>query len=861
MKARSLIVRAALYAYPREFRSQFGEQICADIEDDASAPFHAFFDMIKGGMAMRLDSLMSDLRYAVRRLSRAPLFVAIVLLTFALGIGANIAVFSVLNDVILRPLPFARTGSIVVLMTRDPRGDKWSALSLEDVSDLRRQSRLLEKVAGVAGEQPALLIDGKPYATAGTAVTPEYLSIFGITVQLGRVLTADDAKPGVHRVMISNELWHKRFGGSSDVIGRTISLDNVRFEIVGVMRPGQILIDPNSGALTTRDFLRLMPNENDAAQRGARTAGGVAMLAPGVNVARANAEFALISSRLAQSYPKTDKGWQFSVRPLRDFVFGDVSSIWLLFVAVFGVLVVACANVGNMLAARWSSRDRELAIRRSLGASSSRIASQLFVETAILAVGGAVLGIGLAYAGLAAMHDMIVRAVPLGSTISLNLTSLLFASVVVIVATILAGLSPLLALRSTDLQSVLKSAGRGGDASGRHRLRAALVIVEVALTLALVIVSGLMLRTYMNLINTPLGIRPSGVVATDPLFLPDRYSTPLAARTTYRALLSRLQALPGVDAAALAWFYPQSDSALESGSPIFGQRYDKMAPLAATDSVSPDYFKTFGIPVEAGRAFTDRDIAGAEPVAIVNDTFVHRYLHGMHPLGARVGIQTGPTKRVWATIVGVAGTERLDVASPVSQSMMPEVYTPIAQRPQGILSMAVHAPKVDPETVGREIQSAFAAEMPLVPPPDTFTIAERIMRDTVYVRFVATLLAVLSAIALLLALSGVFAVMSFSVTQRVREFGIRIALGATTAAILSDVLRRSLSITAAGCAIGLIIGAIAARAISSQINVSPFDPLTFASVSALIVVSSTLASIQPALRATRVEPVESLRYE
>ncbi len=860
MNARGLFTRAALFVYPAEFRAQFGDQILADLDEERSPILHAFLDIIKGGTAMRFDALGSDFRYALRRLVNAPLFVAIVLFTFALGIGANVAVFSVLNTVILRPLPVPNPGSLVVLKTLDPSGDDFEALSLADVSDIRRQSHVLDKIAGVQSEQPSLLLDGKPYATTGTAVTPEYLTILGLGVQLGRVLTADEARPGIHRVMISDGLWRKRFGASEHIIGRTISLDNVHYEVVGVMRPGQITIDPNSGALDTRDFLRVIPNEDSAVHRGDRTASAIARLAPGVDVARANAEFALISSRLAKSYPNTDKGWKFSVLPLRDFVFGDDSSILLLFVAVFGVLVIACANVGNMLAARWASRDRELAVRRSLGASSTRIAAQLLVETGVLAVVGAAIGVALAYGGLAAMHDMIARAIPLGSTIAIDGMSLLFAVLVVIVATILAGLSPLLALRSADLHSVLKSAGRSGDASASHRLRAAFVVLEVALALALVTVSGLLVRTYINLIDTPLGIRASGVVATEPA-LPSHGSTDATERTTYSALLSNLKALPGVKSATLAWFYPQSDAALESGAPIFGKHYDHQQPLATTDSVSPDYFKTFGIRLKAGRTFTDRDTAEAQRVAIVNDTFVQRYLRGTDPLTARVGVQTGPTMRVWATIVGVVATERLDVTAPVSESITPEVYTPIAQRTQGLLSAAVYAPDADPAVIGREIQSAFAAALPLVPAPDTFTIAQRIAKDTVYVRFIAVLLGVLAAIALLLALSGVFAVMSFSVTQRVREFGIRIALGASTRAILSDVLLRSLAITGAGCALGVLFAAIGARIIASQISVSPFDPLTFLSVLALIVVSALLASLQPALRATRVEPMESLRYE
>ncbi|MGZ3509825.1 MAG: ABC transporter permease [Vulcanimicrobiaceae bacterium] len=857
MRALGVLARVALYVYPREFRMQFGDAILADVAADPSHAAAQLHDLLKGGIAMRLDTLFRDLSYAQRRLRSAPLFITIVILTFALGIGANVAVFSVLNAVVLRPLPFTDPSRLVILQVHDPHGDVFPNPSVTDASDIRLQARTLATIAAVAGHQPTLLVDGHPFALDGLDVMPEYFTMLGVEPQLGRLLIPADSRPGVHNVVISDELWHKRWGANQNVLGRTISLDGKAFTVVGILRPGQLLAIPGGESVGSTDFLGALPETGAAQGRGARVSSALARLAPGVTLGQANADLSLVSGRLQRLYPRTDAKWSFSVESLSAAVLGPAASaLWIIFAAVVGILLIACANVGNMLGARWSSRDRELAVRRALGASSQRIAGQLFVETSVLAFFGAVFGVALAYIALRSMSGLVSAALPRASSVNIDGTSLLYALLAVVVATLLAGVSPVLSLGTNDLQSVLKSAGRGGDSSRGHRLRSGLVVLEIALALALVVVSGLMVRSFAELVHTPLGIRPDGVVVSAPVAVPAQYDTPSAAAMMQRELLRRLRALPGVDAAALTLMYPLGDIGMEGDTRIAGRTYPPGgAPIAWANDVSPDYFRALGIPIVHGRALTDSDTTGSAPVVIVNETFVKQFLNGENPLGTRISM---PPKGRWGTIVGVVGDERQGLTTPPA----PEFYAPILQVPQPYISIVLHSSSVAPAAIGHEVRKTFATMMPLVPPPDTFTIAQRVENATAPTRFATMMLGMLALIALLLACAGVFGVMSFSVTQRLREFGIRIALGASARDIVIDVLRRTLFTTAVGVAAGLAIAAVAARAISSQLNsVSPFDPATFAIVIALIFASSVLASLHPAVRATRVEPVAALRYE
>jgi putative ABC transport system permease protein len=853
----NLWLRLVLLLAPREFRDHYGAQIAAQ-ED--TVRLGDLFDLAVTGLRLRWDDFVRDVSYALRRLRAAPLFVGIVVLTFALGIGANVAVFSVLNAVVLKPLPFKNADGIVIIEGSSSGAVPISHLSLADPLDMRSLPAFAA-TSGLDDDGGTMLVQKKPFAISGFDVIPDYFAILGITAQLGRVLEPSDSNPGVHNIVISDAIWHRDFAADPNVIGETVRVNGVPERIVGVLHPNQPSLSADDG-FDPQDYYAALPEHATLEDRDHRFLDGIARLAPGATIASANAQLRLLSSRLQKQYPEENFRWNLSVASSRSVILGGASSVlWMIFAAVIGILLIACANVGNLLGARWSTRDRELAVRRALGASSRRIGAQLLVEAGLLALVGALFGVALAYGGLHVLAALLANALPRASTIHIDALSLLYAAAVLVAATLLAGLTPMLSLGSPDLHTVLKAAGRGGDASSRHRLRSALVVLEIALALALVIISGLTVRSFVDLINTPLGIRPNGVTTSNFTMLPGQNLGTLAERAAMqRDLLARLQALPGVQAAALTAQYPLGPLSSRTSAPVFGRTYPiGSVPHAAANNITPKYFGVLGIPLLRGRSFTVADTMDSAPVAIVNETFVRRFLLGTNPIGARIrAAGWNGTLTRWATIVGVFGDER----DHLTQPPYPEYFVPMAQSPSAFTSAIVYAPAVESAVIAREMQTAFKATLPTVEPPDTYTVAQLVENHTAQERFTAILLGTLALIALALALSGIYGVVAFSVTQRSREFGVRIAHGATARNILADVLRRTLSTTAVGAAIGLVVAAIAARAIASQLgSMSPFDPATFATVIALVFVSAVLASLHPALRATRIQPVDALRYE
>jgi putative ABC transport system permease protein len=852
-------LRVALLLSPREFRRRYGEEIAAGARDMRASDV---LDVALTGIRLQIEEIMRDLSYALRRLGKSPLFVSIVVLTFALGIGANVAVFSVLNAVIVRPLPFLDPSGLVQLGAADSRRKTPPALSILDVDDLRARSHTLTSIAATTSDNITLLGNGPPLALSGLVVMPEYFSILGIHTQLGRNLEASDSQKGVNNIVISDTVWRRNFNADPTVINRAIHLDSGTARIVGVLAPGQLLVDPQSREIGPQDYLSALPETDNPRARGARYLGAIARLAPSTSLDQANAELALLSTRLQKLYPAVDKTFTFSAQRLEVALLGTAAPIvWTVFAAVIGILLIACANVGNMLSARWSTRDREFALRRSLGATSWNVARLLLIETGVLACVGAVAGIGLAYLGLRTVGHYALAALPRGNDVSIDGQTLLYALAIVIATTILAAIPPIAGLNVSDLNALLKAAGRGGDSSAQNRSRTILVVGEIAIALALVTIAGLMVKGVVDLARTPLGIRPEGVVFSDVVGLPDaRFAKLDARRASQQELLARLRALPGVDAAALSVAHPLGDFSLSFDTAVLGKVYPQgESPDASGDDVSPGYFRAIGIPVLRGRAITDDDTAQSLQVVVVNRAFADTILAGRDPIGAKIRIAGwNNTIAHWATVVGVVGNTRLGLSAPQT----PEYYVPITQAPPQFMSAVLHAPGLDTATLGREVQAVFAAVFPTMQPPSVSTVADRISAETRQVRMMAVLLSTLASIALLIALAGIFGVVSFSVTQRSREFGVRMALGAGAQTILGDVLRRSVTTTALGVAAGVVIAALGARAAAAQIaSIAAFDPMIFTSVVLLMFLAAALASLQPAVRATRIEPVDALRYE
>lgn len=851
----------ALLAYPADFRAEFRDQILADLEGHNDVAFSDITDIVFTGLAMRADAFVRDIGFGIRRLRRLPLLVAVVVASFALGIGANVAVFSVLDAVLIKPLPYPNAARLAVVAAYDQRGIGGSALSIPDISDLRKNTTQLEAIAGEAQDSTTLTGSGKPRELFGMDVGWNYFDVLGLKPELGRFFTAGDGRPGVRHAIISERLWRTELGADPNAIGKTIGFDGLPVEIVGVA-PSVRVPAPDAGSLDRDDFWIPLPNAVPATQRGARYLGAVALLAPGATLQSAAADLRLASARLAARYARNDAGVAFGVESMSMAFFGNVTAaLWTVFAAVVAVLLIACANVASLLLADASTRDREFALRTSLGASAGRLGAQLFAETGVLAVAGGAIGVGLAYASLSLLTSTFLRTLPRIDTARIDASILLYAVLLVASVTVLSGMWPVAAVAHKRLSSTLEAGGRSGDRSAGALLRSTLVIVELAVTLVLVVLSGLTVRSFYVLTHPNLGVRTAGVLVSDSIGLPATRYRPLGARQRFAdSLLARVRVIPGVRDAALSVSYPLSDVIVTFTVGIVGKNYPiDDQPDAHLNAVTPSYFDILGLPLLRGRTFSRDDKATSQRVAIVNEAFVRRYLRDRDPVGTRLRISGwNGAPRTTATIVGVVGNEqqRLSRAAP------PMYYLPLPQVAPNVLDIVVSSDTLAPEGLNKQLDRAVAASDQLIVTPKVYTIAQLIGDAASTPRSSVVLLGALAAVAFLLALSGVFGVVSFSVTQRYREFGVRRALGARARDVLGDVLRRSLIVSSLGIALGATIAILAGRAIAPQLDgISPFDPLTFAAVIVLLLGCAAAAALLPAIRATRVDPARVLRYE
>ncbi|HET6895854.1 MAG TPA: ABC transporter permease [Candidatus Baltobacteraceae bacterium] len=861
MNARRFLMHVALLAYPRDFRNAYRKQILNDLDEGQASPLSAAMNLLFCGLSLRAELFMRDASYALRRLRKMPLFVCIVALTFALGIGANIAVFSILDAVVLRPLPYPNVSRLVSFHQRNAHtGGVGTSLSIPEVHDFSTQSHTLELIAADTVSGATLTGAGKPKALLGEDVTPAFFAALGIHPQLGRFFTEADERKGVRNIVLSDRLWRTAFNADPSVLSRSLYLDGVAYRIVGVA-PDMRVPEAQAGQLMPADYFDVQADTAPANQRGASYLGGIALLRPGVTLEKANAELKLISERWQSQYPDYEKGVVFYVRPLSESIIGGISSaLWTVFAAVIGILLVACANVASMLLTNASTRDREFAVRSALGASRNRLGAQLLIETGSLALLGGIVGVGLAYLMLAALRPALSR-LPHVDALTIDPLALLYALGTVVLCTIIAGLWPVLALRYGNLHSTLKAAGRSGTAAAGNRMRSALVVGEIAIALALVVLSGLVVRSFYTLVHTDLGVQTRGVLASDPLGLPShRYGT-LDARVAFeQRLLDRLNAIPGVQWAALAITYPLSPTSINFQVGIVGRHFAaNEEPALAEDTISPSFFRVLGIPVLRGREFTDSDTSSSRPVAIVNQAFARTYGVNGNAIGMQLrtpGFNGAP--RATRTVVGVVG----DIRSRLDQPAPPAYYVPVRQSPPDFFSVIVRSASGNAAMLRTPVASAISQVDSLMAPPDTYTYRELVANQSMQARSIAMMLGSLAAIALLLALSGIFGVVAYNVTQRYGEFGLRLALGARTGALMTDVLVRALGITLVGVGIGLVIAVFGARAIEPQLyRISPLDPPTFGVVIALIVLCTCAAALLPAVRAARIDPASALRYE
>jgi putative ABC transport system permease protein len=804
-----------------------------------------------------MDTLLQDLRYAFRTLGKNPGFAAVAVLALALGIGANTAIFSVVNAVLLRPLPFPDPDRLTMVYSFNPaKGFPRFPVSVPDFIDWRGQSRLFEGMAAVDGAPYNLSEGAEPERLNGSRVSASFLGVLGIKPALGRDFLPDDEREGAEPVvLIGHGLWTRRFGADPALVGRTIALNGRRHTVIGVL-PREYSFPNHSELWTPISF-----EHDELTARGAHYLNVFARLRPGVTIQAAQTEIGTIAARLRQQYPDTNTGWEARVSPLSEMIVGKIRpALLVLLGAVCFVLLIACANVANLLLARAAERQKEVAIRLALGASRTRLVRQLLTESALLGLVGGLCGLVLALWGT----DLLVAAggdnLPRFREISVDGRVLLFTIGLSLVTGLFFGVVPALQASRPDLNDTLKEGGRGGTSGpGRHRLRGALAIGEIALALVLLVGAGLMFRSFRELLSVDPGFRPDHLLTLD-VALPETKYVDGARQTAFlNETLERLGALPGVVSAAAATTVPLSGGIISYSFSIDGGPEEPPSRRSSVryDAVSAGFFRAMDIRILQGRSLLDSDAAGSPRVVVISANLAKKYFSGETPIGRRIRIDNDAA-RAPREIVGVVADVK---HSSLDGEAAPHVYEPLPQAPSTWLTFVLRA-TVEPMGLAAAARAAVLAIDPEQPVSEMKT-GEALVSDSVaQPRLAMLLLGVFAAVALLLAAVGTYGVIAYSVSQRTHEFGVRMALGAGRREVLGLVVRQGLLLASLGVGLGLAAAAGATRLLSGLLyGVSPTDPVTYASVAALLTAVSLVACLVPARRATRVDPVIALRYE
>jgi putative ABC transport system permease protein len=805
-----------------------------------------------------LKQVAQDLRFGLRMLWKNPGFSLVAILTLALGIGTNTAIFSIVNGVLLRPLPYPGAERLVYFEGINPdRGISKAALSVPDYLDWRSQADAFESIAVfVEGGMPLTGDGAEPERVPRAAVTPSFFPTMGVTPLMGRALLKEDEVADDWVAVLSYGLWQRRFGGSPNVVGSWFTFGgNTRCMVVGVMPRGF------DYPAKTQVWTLLYPNPKE--RRNNRYVKVIGRLKPTATSAEAQSQIDTISARLEQQYPETNNGWSARLQGLQAWTTKDVrTSLLLLLGAVGFVLLIACANIANLLLARASARRKEIALRTALGAGRWRIIRQLLTESLLLAALGGAVGLALSLMLTKFLIAIGPADVPRLDEVGLDVRVLGFTVGVVGLVGLLFGLAPALQVSKTDLNDVLKEGGRGSsEGHGRNRVRSLLVVSEIALSVLLLIGAGLLIKSFVLLRDVNPGFEPENVLTMRVAFFDPRYYRDIQLQPTFfRELTSRVSALPGVEAAGGTVSLPLGGSDFGVGRSFVPEG----RPLATEEAlqaeyfvVTPDYFKTMRIAVKTGRSFTDRDTAETPQVIVVNESLARRIFAGEDPIGKR--ITAWPDEKVPREIVGVVG----DVKSRKLEAETGyQIYVPYAQDAGwGALSLAVRT-KGEPEALTSAVRGAIFSIDKNQPAYDIKTMDDVFSASVANTRLVVLLFGVFSIFALLLASIGVYGLIAYSVAQRTHEIGIRLAVGAQTKDVLRMIITQGVILTLVGASLGLA-GAFATTRVMRGLlyGVSATDPLIFMGVSLLLTVVALLACYIPARRATKVDPMIALRYE
>lgn len=808
-----------------------------------------------------VQTLLQDMRYALRTLTKAPGFTAVVVLTLALGIGANAAIFSVVNAVLLQPLPYVDPGRIVsVSQGRAKDGIPDDGMSYPTFEELRDHNRVFSAAAGLAAHALTLTGRGEPADMSTVAVTQDFFSVLGVKPMLGRTLLPEDGRKGAAPVVVLSEaLWRSRFGADGGILGQTITLDQRPYTVVGVMpasfrTPGlnqtvqewiPLIQDPLFGSWLTREG-HWMPV--------------LARLRPGVSVEQASAELEIIGKNLTSKIP-SDTGWVFGVQPLQEAIVGDVKTPLILLLCAVGlVLLIACSNIANLLLARATSRSKEIAVRVALGASKTRIARQLLTVSAILGLLGGAAGLALAWAGVSAMSSLLPPALPKFHSIHVDGPVLIFALLLSLAASLIFGLAPVFLAARSDPQENLREGTRGGESKGPQRARNILAIAEVALAMVLLAGAGLLLRSFARLLRVSPGFATAHVVKANVSLPRFQYSKPEQWTAFANELMTRLQARPGMRDSAIVVPTPIVDGFINLSFTIAGN--PPLAPGATQTAdyvtASPRYFQVMGIPLLRGRLFSLDDSASTPMVAVISESFARRYFPNQDPLGRHIVFGFPPRGNVSREIVGVVADIH-DVS--LAKNAAPMMYVPFAQAPIWGGDVVVRS-RLSTAEVADAIRAETGSIDKNLPVTEVESLPAGLHESVASQRFRTLLLGVFSGVALLLAAIGVYGVVSFSVSRRTREIGVRMALGATPANIRRVVIGESARLVLLGLATGIPAALILTHFLSALLfGIKATDPITFLGVALLLILVALVAAYLPARRAMRVDPIVALRCE
>ena len=802
-----------------------------------------------------MTELRQDIAYAFRMLRRTPAFTAAALVTLALGIGATSAIFSVVHGVLLESLPYRDAGRLHHLQMLYPDGTKYTGFSAPDFMSVRQDTQVFEQLEGFSTGTQTITGLGDPMEVPGAMVTTGLLEFLGLEMRLGRTFLSDESRPGRTNVtVLSHGLWQRVFGADRNVLGRSITVSGRPLTVVGVLAPEAAL--PYEAEL-------FAPLEFDArfdatTGRGRRSEflATIGRARAGVGAVDLDADLKRIGARLQNEFPDQNGGLTFTSTPLRDLMVGDVEKPLLMLLGAVGfVLIVACANVANLLLARGSARHGELAVRAALGAGRARLVRQLITEAAVLGIAGGAMGLALAYWGTEALIAAKPADLPRLDQIGLDGTVVLFTLGAALLTGLIFGIVPALQATNDHLLRGLQESGRSAGGGRRaHRMRSGLVVAEMALAVILLTGSGLLIRSFVELTRVNPGFQPEGAMAVRVSFRGTLYQTGDAVRKRIGEIEDRLRALPGVTAVAAGSVLPLgglgalNDFAVEGAPPPPPDVNQEIAVASAT----PDYFTAIGAPLRRGRLFTALDHAKAPPVAIVNEAAVRRWFPNQDPIGRRVLSGGGGPREV----IGVVG----DVLQRnPGQPAAPQMFLPFEQRTSTTARFIVRA-QGHALALAPDVREQIRSLDPNLPIADVMPLNEIVSRSIARPRFYTSLLTLFAAVALALSATGIFGVMSYTVAQQSKEIGIRMALGARTGDVLRGVVGRALTLAGIGVAVGIVTALALGRLIRTQLfGVDVFDPITLATVVAVLIGTAAIASLWPARRAAAVDPVSAFR--